>query len=617
MNCRPFCILSCFFLTFAPMKQMRLIGFLLSFMALAACTKPLEPKAPVLVPDPVEGREGLTQMKLSAIDSLMWQRPDSALMLLLPCLDTCCVAEFDRHYANLLLAELLYKNDSAQTNRTQLQQAVVYFDSLLLADAPPTTAFLAARAHYINGVGHYEQSQVAEACTKYLKALETMENHFQEKDLIGKKARFMAYTYNRLGDLFSTQFMMEPAIACYEQSLMFGKISPTSPFGISNTLYRLGKQYDKLGNKEKAGEYYEQALEALPINQGPIYRDIVASKALCDYQLGSGMEQPMETLRHILAQATDDRERLTRHLTIGDIFFEEGLYDSALVYLEPVFMRNEDLTCQMQAANYLRIIYDGLDYVEKANECMRLLADQKKSEGENKALVSQLEGLFQDYLNQKQEQKATQEKREAVLRTVKILVPIALVVAVAVIVVSRKRGKKRLAEQQQAHRMEQAALAGRLKRSNQELRELKDRIQQNEESAPKPEAQTALFTEEPIYRLIMKRVNDGKFLSQMDCTLYKEYALDKAQVIALREAANRHFNQFTSRLAKAYPDLTKGDLDYCCLYLLGLNDADVAALLQKAYPTVSQRSRKLRAIFGSEVSLPTMLLGFANNNLLC
>ena len=226
------------------MKQMRLIGFLLSFMALAACNKALEPKAPVLVPDPVEGREGLTQTDLAAIDSLMWQRPDSALMLLLPCLDTCCVAEFDRHYANLLLAELLYKNDSAQTNRTQLQQAVVYFDSLLLADAPPTTAFLAARAHYINGVGHYEQSQVAEACTKYLKALETMENHFQEKDLIGKKARFMAYTYNRLGDLFSTQFMMEPAIACYEQSLMFGKISPTSPFGISNTLYRLGKQYD-------------------------------------------------------------------------------------------------------------------------------------------------------------------------------------------------------------------------------------------------------------------------------------------------------------------------------------------------------------------------------------
>ena len=138
---------------------------------MAACTKALEPKAPVLVPDPVEGREGPTQMKLSAIDSLMWQRPDSALALLLPCFDTCRDAMlasptddagialethsmrlYNRHYAHLLLAELLYKNDSAQTNRVELRQAVAYYDSLLrFADTRGVSLHRPVRRDAVNG----------------------------------------------------------------------------------------------------------------------------------------------------------------------------------------------------------------------------------------------------------------------------------------------------------------------------------------------------------------------------------------------------------------------------------------------------------------------------------
>jgi hypothetical protein len=91
--------------------------------------------------------------------------------------------------------------------------------------------------------------------------------------------------------------------------------------------------------------------------------------------------------------------------------------------------------------------------------------------------------------------------------------------------------------------------------------------------------------------------------------------LGKEQVMALREAADRHFGQFTSRLAKAYPELTRGDLDYCCLYLLGLSDADISALMQKAYPTVSQRSRKIKAILGENSPLPIALRGIASNDL--
>ena len=113
----------------------------------------------------------------------------------------------------------------------------------------------------------------------------------------------------------------------------------------------------------------------------------------------------------------------------------------------------------------------------------------------------------------------------------------------------------------------------------------------------------------------MERANQGRFKTQMDCGIYKDYALDKQQLLDLRLAVDRHFGQFTDRLKKAYPKLTNSDLDYCCLYLLGLTDADIAALMQKAYPTVSQRSRKIKAVFGSETTLPLTLRGFVSDNL--
>ena len=80
-----------------------------------------------------EGQGSGTHAALAEIDSLMWRQADSAFVLLQEFvvgpeakeLDT-----FDGHYCQLLISELLYKNDCKQTNRGDLLLAVNYFDSL-------------------------------------------------------------------------------------------------------------------------------------------------------------------------------------------------------------------------------------------------------------------------------------------------------------------------------------------------------------------------------------------------------------------------------------------------------------------------------------------------------
>jgi hypothetical protein len=121
------------------------------------------------------------------------------------------------------------------------------------------------------------------------------------------------------------------------------------------------------------------------------------------------------------------------------------------------------------------------------------------------------------------------------------------------------------------------------------------------------------FTEEPICRFILERVNEGKFKSKVDCEIYKQYALDRQQLINLRETVDRHFNQYTIRLRKAYPELTNIDIDYCCLYLLNLTYADVSALMQRAYNTVVERDSKIQKIVGGEKPLPIILMDIAHN----
>ena len=411
----------------------RLFVIGLFLFTLIACAKKAQ------VPEPVEG----PSPELSAIDSLLWHHPDSALMCLIPYFDTCCreagfcvstATAFNRHYAHLLLSELLYKNYNPQTNRAELQRAVAYFDSLVgtlgadtrgvslqgrprrntrrasAKNATQTSVFLDARAHYINGVGYYEQNNLEEACAEYLKALEVMESHFGEKELVGHKARFMTYTYNRLGEMFSEQFMMEPAIACFQQSYEFCKIAPISPYSISNALYRIGLQYNMLNKKDSANYYYERAIELMPDNNNLYYRDLESSRALLSYQLGQPAEASLNTLFRMVQLADDEEERLTRFLTIGDIYFEEAMYDFALHYFEPVFQHTNDVVMRIQAADIIRVIHDREGIGENPDEYVRFSAVNKKSNGENNAEVLQLNKQFKEYKDKKLDRQAAAEK---------------------------------------------------------------------------------------------------------------------------------------------------------------------------------------------------------------
>ena len=203
-------------------------------------------------------------------------------------------------------------------------------------------AFLAARAHYINGVGYYERDSLIEACGEYLNALRMMEGHFAENELVGKKARFMALTYNRLVELFSAQYMQESAIYCGKQSLAYDKKAQSSPRSLASTLRTIGQQYDKLDLYDSATFYYNAALKYLPDRNDILYRDVVSLMAFSEHEVHHDNTSSLDSLKSMVAQAADETERLTRYSTIGYIYYDTRQFDSAKVYLVPVFDKDPD-----------------------------------------------------------------------------------------------------------------------------------------------------------------------------------------------------------------------------------------------------------------------------------
>jgi hypothetical protein len=281
------------------------------------------------------------------------------------------------------------------------------------------------------------------------------------------------------------------------------------------------------------------------------------------------------------------------------------------------------MAAKKQAAEWLVEICEAENRIDESNEYARFLVPFSTISENQSHIKSQLAKLHHNFVQERQDvlhQKRIKKNHDTVNLVIGLLFGIIAIVAILYLV-NKKRHQnlrvqheemgKLLETERYSHKMQQAALSGRLKRSNEELRELKDQIRQRNDAVAKTEA-AASFTEEPVCRLILERVKEGRFKSKVDCTAYKDFALNKQQLLDLRLAADRHYDQFTVRLKKAYPELTQGDLDYCCLYLLGLTDADIAALMQRAYNTVIERNGKMRKIFGSENPLPITLKSITN-----
>ena len=560
------------FLYLRSMKQGAWIGFVVA-MLMAACSS--FPSA--------SGRLATTDPTLASIDSLLWTQPDSAFAQLqafaesreMDSLDT-----FNWHYFHLLLSELLYKNDYAQTNRDELLKAVDYYDSLVDVCGKrvhPDLVFLDARAHYIDGVGYYEMDSAVPACEQYLKAVEVMEDQFSEEELVGKKAQFMALAYTHLCILFSDQYLHEQAIHYGKQSLPYYKRYEATPWHISWMLEKIGSHYHMINHTDSADYYYSNALDVVPDSNSMVYRDVLAARTLLSYYSGKNPQRDLETMRRLINQAETNQEYLARKLNTSELYINEKLYDSAWTFLTQVFNESDNIESKKQAAEWLVEIckVKGESY-ESYSEFLVPFANQEEN---NSAVKSKLTDMFDSFRMRTIEHQHRQKVKENAKWTMLVVGGLLSVILVFLFLHHRKK---------------------------EQVKSLEYQIQEQASSKNKWDVMEQ-FLSEPICQDIIHSVK-GKNIKRSSVSLkYPEYALNESQLNELAMTVSRYFGPVENLLDHSGMNLNPTLLNQCRLYLLGLDEKQIAVLLNKDYSSVTRYENKLKKAFKTQKAMVTFL----------
>lgn len=567
------------------MKKIYLILHFLALLLIASCThSPIAEQPIPLAPD------------LLHIDSLMQSSPDSALQMLLSFqADSVISTEAQRsgeiscHYQSILLSEALYKTYNPQSDIAALQSATHYFDSL--ASCHPDNddvIMLSARSHYMNGAIFYENDSVVEACKEYLNTIEIMENHFNEKELVGYKAKFMTLIYNRLVDLFSNQFMMEPAIYCGKKAMFFCTIETTSKYGLANIIYHIGKNYDILGQIDSAYYYYHKAIEQLPDSNNYIYRDIASNMAVLSYDADRNAEQSIDDFKIALARTDNEKEKLSRYIGIGYIYYNESNYDSAFLYLKYVFDHTSDKVLKLSTAGYLQNIYRSINDYNEADKYSKLIAQNALSKYDNMMDVSILNKLFDSYLEQLKYKQQYHNKK----KTIYFIVAVSVIITFIIILLIHLKNKK-------------------IKDTNRKYNKEKTKAIKLEKEIVRKRSTTELhiecFLNEPVCRKINNTICDIPASARSNYSNYTYLKLDEVTIIELGEAVTKHFPNLKTRLISNDIKLKKDDLLLCYLYLLGLNNSQIALLRQCNFATVCRQANRLKKSFTGCKDLPSFI----------
>ena len=559
--------------TFAGMKWVRSIAFLMLLAAFAACG---DNSATV----ETQNFASLQTRQLQAIDSLMWQQPDSSLAQIIDymdCTDGACTVS-TAHYAHLLLAELLYKNDYEQTNRAELLRAVAYYDSLCAEN--DDIAFLDARAHYMNGVGFYERDSVVAACAEYLKALEVMESHFDEKELIGHKARFMAMVYSHLTSLFSYLYLQEQCIFFAKAALKHYSKYGAPSWHPSWILTEIGIQHEILENLDSAEYYFQKATETLNDTNCLSYRDIASLCTYLSYRKDHNPQLALERMYGILAQAENDKEYYSRSSTIGEIFYLEKQYDSAWVYLCRIYENSQFDDIKKQAAERLLEICKTQGRDSEILEYANYLAPYANQLENHSAMRSQLIELYNTF-----RQKALERQYQQIIiknsrRTVALLFGL-LIFMVAIVVLFHHKDKRSLRQ---------------LK--SESLGEVQNHFGENS---------LEHFLAEPLCQEILHSIVDKNIKRSATPADYPELVLNESQLQQLALVVNRYFGSFESQLEQRGLKSNPVLVNLCHLYLLGMDEKQTAILLNRDYSSIKRYEKKLKNAFETQENMVSFL----------
>ena len=631
------------------------------------------------VPEPVEG----TTLGASTSSATAYPR-----------IVDCCPLSVDYYESQISKADSLYKNYLPQYNFDEVKAAMEFFDSIRNEElairnygrrkAIPNSTFLipnyqCAKAHYYHAVGLTEKVDIVGACEHYLIALEIME----EDDLIKRhkeakrqrrkvlkkqrndektlcdsvtlrlcdsdedyeRIRFVALIYTRLGRLFTNNNYCDLAILKYKKALGCVNLINDNSFK-ANLLKELANSYQLSNNVDSALYCYNESLryDSSLINKLDVEKNI--AQILFDR---GDRDSAYLLIKSNLGKIENYNANDSYSFILGEMYFVDKVYDSAIYYLERSFNSQHYYT-RLMSSRMLSVIYDSICNIDKKAYYDDIVSKLSIKSINKSVDTNKLQAVYDNYNKRKIERERAESKRKTIVLFVLFSVFVILAFIVIILITYRNKirrnnlldklenkdnvinkinddiRQRELEIDEYSKMIEEkkgciVKLEKELKEKEQEISDRKtdiDTIENDllikidelehlkEELSLKNKTIEKQQKEFVKLKQNVKRINENiDFDGYYNAEICKRIlgrkksdftALTDDELALLLDAADQHLGVMTETLSQKYPRLRKEDMYCISLILLNTNKSDYHYILGRNRKTIWERINRIKSI---------------------
>ena len=389
---------------------------------------------------------------------------------------------FDSCEQRAMSNETFLETENLKTSKSEKVQK----DSQVFNFSDSQILYLQARAHYYHAVGLTERDDIVGACEHYFIALEIMESETEnlktsksekrsqsrkvarsQSDCLSdsatqipcdpetlrpcdlnkedyEKIRFLSLIYTRLGELFLSENYCDLAISKYRKALKY-KLLLGENKAVANTYKCLGNSYQLYDMPDSALYYYNKSLAT---NSEPPNR-LDVEKCIAQILFDKGeKDSAFVMIRNNLDLIEDYIPKYAYYATLGDMFYGDMKYDSAIYFLGKSVLSNDVYTKYMSSTE-LSAIYDSLD-----NQEMMSYYDSMASELSNSIINSSVDKnslltVYNAYKERMHEKEMLRKQRK--IKQFYVILASVLILSVVAIVLIRYRDKRKEKEISEAY----------------------------------------------------------------------------------------------------------------------------------------------------------------------
>lgn len=526
---------------------------------------------------------------LLQIEQLMYERPDSAWKILQHMPSISQLRKEEQALHALLFTQAQYKNYIPVKSDSLLRIAEAYYrtsnDSLHKA----WTLFYLAQ--------YYRDSDEKEKALSYFQ-----QANIASRNIENNQFKFLLNLH--WANLLSDEDAENKGIEKYQTANKYAILLKDTLKQI-DLFERWGWCYLLNGKYNQADSLFKEAMSlSMKTEIKFLEKNLLAQLATTAY-LKKEYFLALNLINRSISLEKDSTELYPLWANKANIFLSMNQYDSVRTYLQKD-IRNSTL---YQKAGKQKIWYQ---YEEKMNNLPKALEYSKRYaelldtiyQKELSSKIIELQHKY-DYSLIQSENKLLKIKRQRLYISL-IAICMAVLTVAVIFFYKRREEKRKLAEQMRSKDDLMKEMRLQLQEKTIDLHAAQEKIIEKETALDKELSQrekmrseysskeAAMRKEILRHSEIIRKMEQLNKMSQQDKIQSRSVVLSDEEQDNLAEVINICYNNFTDRLWKKFPTLTKADISLCCLIKIGISNSNMLYLLDTSKVALKKRKNRLK-----------------------